>query len=102
MLSNGHPERGALLSVNMFDLTGKRALVTGASRGIGRAIAVALARHGADVALHARTTKALEGVATEIASLNRRAPTLAADVTDPKAAERLIGYAIDELGGLDI
>jgi len=54
----------------MFDLTGKRALVTGASRGIGRAIAVALARHGADVALHARTTKALEGVATEIAGLS--------------------------------
>ncbi|WP_394833711.1 SDR family oxidoreductase [Pendulispora rubella] len=86
----------------MFDLIGKRALVTGASRGIGRAIAVALARHGADVAVNARTEEALNGVAAEIAGLKRNAPVLAADVTDPVAAERLVAEAIGQLGGLDI
>ncbi|WP_394844181.1 glucose 1-dehydrogenase [Pendulispora brunnea] len=86
----------------MFDLIGKRALVTGASRGIGRAIAVALAKHGADVAVHARTTEALNGVATEIAGMKRTAPMLAANVADPEATERLVAEAIAKLGGLDI
>lgn len=85
-----------------FDLTGKRALVTGASRGIGRAVAVAYARAGADVAVLARNAELLEDVAGEIRVLGRRAVVAQADVLEAEATRAAVTSAIAELGGLDV
>ena len=85
-----------------FDLTGRRAIITGASSGIGRALAIELARKGVDLVLLARRADRLEEVAAEVAKLNRRAICIAGDVTDPQARERALDAARDQLGGLDI
>lgn len=83
-------------------LNGKRALITGASRGIGRATALALAQAGADVALAARGTDELEQVAAEITALGRKAVVIACDVTDAAQVQRMVETARDQLGGIDI
>jgi len=85
-----------------FDLNGRRALVTGASRGIGQAIAVALAEHGADVALNSRNAEALEKVAAEVEQRGRRSVVAPADVTDRAAVDAMVAAAATGLGGLDI
>lgn len=85
-----------------FDLSGKTALVTGASRGIGAEIAVELARHGADVAVNSRGPEALGKVAADIGELGRRAVVLPADVTDVEAVRGMVAAAIDGLGHVDI
>jgi 2-deoxy-D-gluconate 3-dehydrogenase len=85
-----------------FDLTGRRALVTGASRGIGREIALAYARAGADVAVLARNAELLEVVAGEVRALGRRAVVATADVLDADATRAATAEAIEALGGLDI
>ncbi|MBT2232848.1 SDR family NAD(P)-dependent oxidoreductase [Nonomuraea sp. NEAU-A123] len=85
-----------------FDLSGKQALVTGASKGIGRAIALAYAEAGADVALVSRSADPLAEVAKEIEGLGRRAVVLPADLTDRDAATGAVAAAIDGLGHLDI
>ena len=87
----------------MLTLEGKTALVTGASRGIGRAIALELARQGADVAVnYARSAEAASQVVTEIEALGRRAVALPADVGDFAQAAALIGATVNALGRLDI
>jgi 2-deoxy-D-gluconate 3-dehydrogenase len=86
----------------MTDLTGTTALVTGASRGIGRAIAVGLARAGADVALSARDEGLLREVQGEVEALGRTAVVLPADVTDAEACAQLAADAIAGLGVLDV
>jgi 2-deoxy-D-gluconate 3-dehydrogenase len=78
-----------------FDLTGRRALVTGASRGIGREIALAYARAGADVAVLARNAELLEGVAGEVRALGRRAVVATADVLDADATRAATAAAIE-------
>jgi 3-oxoacyl-[acyl-carrier protein] reductase len=83
----------------MFSLEGKRALITGASGGIGEAIARALHGQGAAVALSGRRRDALDALA---ASLGARAHAVAADLSDPKAADTLIAEAGKAMGGLDI
>lgn len=85
-----------------FDLSGRRALVTGASRGIGQAIAVALANAGADVAITARTLEALEETRMLIGKTARHCVALAQDVRDTEACNRVTKAAAEELGGLDI
>ena len=85
-----------------FDLTGKTALVTGASRGIGRAIALGLATAGADVALSARDEASLRELAGEVEALGRKAVVLPADVTDADACRALGSDAISALGSLDV
>jgi NAD(P)-dependent dehydrogenase (short-subunit alcohol dehydrogenase family) len=85
-----------------FDLTGKTALVTGASRGIGRAIALGLAHAGADVALSARDEGSLRELAGEVEALGRKAVVLPADVTDAEACRALGNDAISALGSLDV
>jgi NAD(P)-dependent dehydrogenase (short-subunit alcohol dehydrogenase family) len=85
-----------------FDLTGRKALVTGASRGIGQAIALAFAEHGADVALNSRNAGALEKVAAEVEQRGRRAVVVPADVTDRTAVDTMVDAAVGGLGGLDI
>jgi 3-oxoacyl-[acyl-carrier protein] reductase len=87
----------------MIDLTGQRALVTGASRGIGRAAALLLARAGADVALtyHTRASEAKQ-VAAEITGLGRLAPVISGDLADEHVADRLVRIVQDSFGKLDI
>jgi 2-deoxy-D-gluconate 3-dehydrogenase len=88
--------------VSLFDLTGKNAFVTGASRGIGRAIAVALAQAGADVALVARTAEGLADTADDVTAAGRKAVIIAADVTDQVGVVSAAASAIDQLGHMDI
>jgi len=86
-----------------LQLTGKRALVTGGSRGIGFAIASALAGEGADVALLARDQVRLETARQQLAAAHgRRVLALPADTTDDAAVRAAIGRTADELGGIDI
>ncbi|MGN6244821.1 MAG: SDR family NAD(P)-dependent oxidoreductase [Motilibacteraceae bacterium] len=86
----------------MTDLEGKVAVVTGAARGIGRAIALDLARAGADVALGLRDVGRDNGVAEEVRALGRRALPLAMDVTDLAQSRAAIDRAVAELGGVDV
>lgn len=87
----------------MMTLEGKTALVTGGSRGIGRAIALELARQGADVAInYARNAEAATQVVAEIESLGRRAVALPADVGDYDQAAALVEATVTTLGRLDI
>ena len=89
-------------SNNSFSLDGKNAFVTGASRGIGRAIALGLAEAGAHVAAVARTAAALDELAAEIRKLDRTAIALTCDVTDPDQINQAVADAHAELGSLDI
>ena len=85
-----------------FDLTGKTAFVTGASRGIGRVIAAAFAGAGADVALVARSEDGLKETARQITDQGREAVIIPADVTDEDAVNAAVDEAISRLGHLDI
>ncbi len=85
-----------------FDLTGKKAFVTGASRGIGRAIAVALAQAGADVALVARSEAGLAATAAGVTGAGREAHIIPADVTGQQEVADAVATAISRLGHIDI
>ncbi|MBI3507405.1 MAG: SDR family oxidoreductase [Proteobacteria bacterium] len=86
-----------------FDLTGRVALVTGSSRGIGRALALGLAQAGADCAIHDETgSDAAASVAREIAATGRRAEIFGADLADPAAPGDLIDRVAAAFGRLDI
>ena len=88
--------------LSMFSLTGRVAVVTGGSRGLGRGMALALAAAGADVAPVSRTLSDLEVVAEEIHSLGRRALPVAADVTDEASVQAMVRRVVDEMGHVDI
>ena len=90
------------MSTELFSLKDKVGIVTGASRGIGRAIALGFARAGADVAVAARSEGDLKTLADEIRETGRRALELPTDVTDRAQIEEMIERTVDELGGLDI
>ena len=96
------PHKGQLQYGVQRVLTNRRAVVTGASSGIGRALAVELARHGADLVLLARRESRLAEVAQQIAQLGRRAICIAGDVTDATVRQRALAATRDQLGGLDI
>lgn len=83
-------------------LQGKRAIVTGAGRGIGRAVALRLAEEGAAVVANDISQEALSQVVKEIEALGGRAVGVPADVSDPEEAQRLIETALSDLGGLEI
>jgi 3-oxoacyl-[acyl-carrier protein] reductase len=88
----------------MFDLTGKVALITGGSRGLGRAIAVAFARQGADVAVNFRdNAEAADETVTEIRGLGRQALAIQGDTSAGRdACELIVKATLDEFGTVDI
>ncbi|MEQ1942579.1 SDR family oxidoreductase [Mesorhizobium sp. VNQ89] len=87
----------------MTELSGKRALVTGASRGIGAAIALALADKGADVAItYERSADRAAEIVKAIEARGRKALAIQADSADPEAVKRSVEEAAAALGGLDI
>jgi len=83
-------------------LSGKVALVTGAGRGIGRAIALALAREGADIGVNAAHLSSAEGTAKAVKELGRRAIAIEADVSEADQVDRMVNRVINELGGIHI
>ena len=85
-----------------MQLEGKVALITGGARGLGRSMALAYAREGADVAIVARTPSELDAVGLEIRSLGRRSHTVNAELTTSEGANRAVGETISELGKIDI
>jgi short-subunit dehydrogenase len=84
------------------DIRGSRAIVTGASSGIGREIALELARQGALQVLTARRQQRLRELADEIAGRGGRAEFVAGDLTDPATRQKTVDTALSQLGGLDI
>ena len=83
-------------------LNGKVAIVTGASRGIGKAIAKGLASEGATVVISARGLEGAQTVATEISEMGGSALALATDVTDPAQVEEMVSRTVQEFGRVDI
>lgn len=86
----------------MFDLTGKVAVVTGASSGLGARAAVAYAKAGADVALLARSVDKLELVRQEILSLGKKCIAIKCDVTDEENVKNAINFVLTTYGHIDI
>ena len=95
------PGHGRRLPAMDLDLRGKAALVTGGSRGIGRAIAEALADEGMDVAICARGAEALAAAAVAVRARGVRCEPLVCDLADPEAVRRLVDDAAARLGRLD-
>ncbi|WNO54103.1 SDR family NAD(P)-dependent oxidoreductase [Stakelama saccharophila] len=84
-------------------LEGKRVCVTGASAGIGRAVAIGCARHGADVAVNFGSDRqGADSAVAEIEALGRKGVAIQGDVAEPESATRFIDGAVAELGGVDI
>lgn len=87
----------------MIDLTGKAALVTGGSRGIGRAIVLRLATQGADIAFtYKGNAAAAAATVAEVEAMGRRAVSIRADATDPEAADTVVKAVLDTFGRVDI
>ena len=87
---------------NLFDLSGKVAIVTGASRGLGQYLGRALAQAGADLVVTSRTLESLAPFQAEIEGLGRRAVPLALDVRDYDSIQRMVAGAVDAYGKIDI
>jgi NAD(P)-dependent dehydrogenase (short-subunit alcohol dehydrogenase family) len=87
---------------NLFDLSGKVAIVTGASRGLGQYLGRALARAGADLVITSRTLESLAPFQAEIEGLGRRAVPLALDVRDYDSIQRMVAGAVETYGKIDI
>jgi 2-deoxy-D-gluconate 3-dehydrogenase len=89
------------VSAALFSLEGRRALVTGASRGLGAAIAAGLAEAGADVAVHGHATST-EATCARVRAAGRRTLALAGDLGDPAVPDRLVQETVAGLGALDV
>ncbi len=83
-------------------LSGRRAVVTGAGRGLGRSIALALAEAGANVAVTARTQAEIEQLVSEIQAMGRQSLAVSCDVTDPEQVKHMATSLSEGLGGVDI
>ena len=86
----------------MYSLNGRVAVVTGGGRGIGRAIALELARHGADVVVSSRTLEQLESVVAEVEAIGPRALAVVADALDREQSKEPVRRAVSEFGSCDI
>jgi NAD(P)-dependent dehydrogenase (short-subunit alcohol dehydrogenase family) len=93
-------ERSAM--ADLFSLEGKVALVTGASKEMGQAVAYTLAEYGADVAVTARTGPQLEAAAARIREIGRKAVAIPADLTRIAELSSIVDRTVEALGGLDI
>lgn len=92
-----------LPGIKLFDLTGKTAIVTGGSKGLGRAMAAGLASAGADVVLVSRSAEQSSAAAAEIATeFGRQAIGIAADVSCPDQVQKMVDQTIDRFGKIDI
>jgi NAD(P)-dependent dehydrogenase (short-subunit alcohol dehydrogenase family) len=92
-----------LPGIKLFDLTGRTALVTGGSKGLGHAMSAALASAGADVVIVSRHAEEAGAVAAELVrQYNRRAIGIAADVTIPAQAEVMVAETVEKFGRIDI
>src|SRR5579883_245970 len=87
---------------NLFDLSGRVAVVVGATSGIGRAIAIGLAEHGADVIPTGRRTDAVENACGEIEAFGRRTLRIATDISSRASIDALRDHVLRELGHVDI
>jgi len=94
----GEEHRG----IELFDLTGRVAVVTGAGRGLGRSMAIALAAAGADIVAASRTSSEIETLRDEIRALGRRAEAITCDTTDEVQCERLASETVSRMGRVDI
>ncbi len=90
------------MNANPFDLTGKTAIVTGTSRGLGQYMGRALARAGADLVITSRNRQSLEPFKAEIETLGRKALPLELDVTDYDSIQRMVEAAVAHYGKIDI
>jgi NAD(P)-dependent dehydrogenase (short-subunit alcohol dehydrogenase family) len=90
------------MSATWFDLTAKVAVVTGGGKGLGRAIAGALARAGADVAITSRTQADLDEAAAELRQHGRQVLSVCGDVTDEDSIRAMVQQVIDRFGQIDI
>ena len=90
------------MSLSMFDLTGKVAIVTGAGRGIGKAIAVGLGGAGARVAVAARTSADIEAVAEEIKAAGSDAIAVVTDMRNTEQVDELVKQTVERFGTIDI
>ena len=88
--------------LDAFSLQGKVSVVTGANRGIGRALVTALAEAGSDVALFVRDKANAEEAVTELSALGVRAVAVEADVTQPVTVERAVAEVVELLGRVDV
>jgi sorbose reductase len=88
--------------LDLFDLRGRTALITGASSGIGKKVAEAYLQAGAQVAIAARHSDVLQQVATELAPAGGRVLAIPCDVTRPDQVTRMVDQVTSELGGIDI
>jgi NAD(P)-dependent dehydrogenase (short-subunit alcohol dehydrogenase family) len=86
---------------DLFDLTGKVGIVTGGAGGIGKALALGLARHGADVVVTSRTLSKLEPVAAEIKAMGKKSLAVACDVTDERSVEDMVDRVVKEFSHVD-
>lgn len=85
-----------------IDLSGRSALVTGAGRGIGRAMALGLAQAGADLVVAARTRSELEDLAKEVEQIGRRALVCVTDITQSDQVDHMVQHALNKYAGIDI
>lgn len=99
-----HPDHGETSYMGYARLEGKRALITGGDSGIGRAVAIAYAREGADVALTYMAEEADDAKQTSalVEEAGRRAVAIEADLRESSACDRVVDAAVGELGGLDV
>ncbi len=89
--------------MSLFDLSGKTAIITGASRGIGKAIAIRMAEQGANVVVSSRKGDACDLVTNEINDkFPGRAKTIVASISDKPALQNLVDETVAHFGGLDI
>jgi NAD(P)-dependent dehydrogenase (short-subunit alcohol dehydrogenase family) len=88
--------------MNLFDLTGKVAIVTGSSRGIGRSIAINMAKHGASVVVSSRKADACDAVVKEITDAGGKAISIPANISDKQAMQNLVDKTRQAFGPIDI
>ena len=90
------------MNKDLFDLSGRVALVTGASKGLGKAVVAALASAGADIALYARDKQDLENVKLSVQALGRKAEAFCVDVLDKAQIDENFKATLDCFGHIDI